>query len=160
MTRDVKNYEGLYSVDEQGNVFSYKRKKPALLVPCLNKFGYLNVCLRKDGKARVLKVHRLVAEAFLPNPGNKPQVNHKDGDKTNNCVQNLEWATASENVQHAVRNGFLGNLRGVKIVETGQVFRSLKDCAEHIRGDFGDISRCLKGKTQTHKGYHFEEVLL
>lgn len=67
--------------------------------------GYHIVCLHLNGKKKLTKVHRLVAQAFIPNPNNKPQVNHKDLDKTNNNVDNLEWVTGYENYLHAVANG-------------------------------------------------------
>lgn len=155
-TKDVVGYEGLYTVNVLGQIWSIKRNK--YLTPCNNKFGYPCVCLYKNGKARSEKVHRIVAKAFILNPLDKPQVNHIDGNKENNKVWNLEWCTDGENQKHA----FAMSLRRghkVRIIETGEVFSSLVECAKAINGSNADISRCLLGKTETHKGYHFERVV-
>lgn len=111
MRKQICGLEGLYEIDEQGNIYSLPklRKTPTTtflskekqLKPYPNTWGYLLVDLRKDGKRYLKCVHRLVAETFIPNPENKPQVNHKDGNKLNNTVNNLEWVTCSENQQHA-----------------------------------------------------------
>lgn len=95
---DVKDYEGRYMVDARGNVFSLKRNR--VMTPCKSNNGYLQVHLTKDGKGKSFKIHRLVAEAFIPNPYNLPQVNHKDEDKYNNHVDNLEWCTQSYNLNY------------------------------------------------------------
>lgn len=113
--KEIKGYEGMYEVSDQGNVRSMDRmlknrwgmflKKGQPLKPFLTgKFrNYMAVQL--SGKQ--FKVHRLVAEAFIPNPENKPEVNHKDGDTFNNEVSNLEWVTTQENITHAWENGLV-----------------------------------------------------
>lgn len=113
--KDIPGYEGYYQVSDLGNVRSLNRqvlrcsKKINIAGRPLNltfdKDGYLYCRLCKDSKPRAYKVHRLVAQAFIPNAQNKPQVNHLDGDKTNNHVENLEWCTISENQIHAFRTG-------------------------------------------------------
>lgn len=117
MHRDVKGYEGLYYVTEFGSVYSYTRnvynpatgdsyvKQGQEMSWEITKFGYARVILCKNGKSRKHPVHRLVAIAYYPNPENKPQVNHIDGNKLNNHKDNLEWNTASENTQHAFDTG-------------------------------------------------------
>ena len=119
MYRDIKNYENLYAVDENGNVWSYEKTIPVgknggvvkrgghLLKPMPNnkRTKHLRVFLVKDGKRKQHQVHRLVALAFLPNPDNLPFINHKDCDPTNNHVSNLEWCTAKENSIHAYKKG-------------------------------------------------------
>ena len=93
----------LYMATSQGVKL---RDKPKILKQYPHhKNGYMNVILRKDGSKKTRGVHRLVAKAFLPNPENKPQVNHIDSDKTNNDFRNLEWATRSENMSHSYKNG-------------------------------------------------------
>ena len=154
--KPVRDFEGLYEVSNTGKVRN--RKNGYELSKFQNRFGYITVCLNKDGKVIQQKVHRLVAEAFIPNPGNKPQVNHKNGNKADNTVGNLEWVNQSENMLHASRNG-LRNTHKVMIVETGQVFPNITECARAINGSDADIHRCIFGtKSKTHKGYHFKLV--
>lgn len=159
LNRDIVGYEDIYTIDIFGNVI---RKKDGKEVPQQkNKFGYMNVSLYKDGKQRQYKVHRLIAQAFILNPQNKEQVNHIDGDKTHNVVWNLEWVTSKENNVHASDIGLIRISQKVMIVETGEVFNSLGSCARKISGNTGDISRCLHSRgTKTHKGYHFERVVM
>ena len=96
--RPVKGYEGRYGVTEDGQVWSYLTNK--FLKPKIQKNGYQAVTLRRENEKQTLYVHRIVAEAFLPNPNNLPQVNHKDLNKKNNFVENLEWITAKGNSHH------------------------------------------------------------
>lgn len=152
-TKDVVGFEGIYKVNILGEVFNNKGKK---LKPCKDKFGYLKYCLYK-GKPFQKKIHRIVAEAFIPNPLNKRVVNHIDGNKENNAIWNLEWTTDAYNSQHA-RDVGLTETYLVEIVETGQVFNGAYECARAIGGDASDIHRCLIGKTKTHKGYHFRRL--
>jgi hypothetical protein len=116
MNRDVKGYEGLYFVNELGEVFSYPKKtRKGIRKLLLNKHkqGYLLIDLCKNGKIKKHLVHRLVAEAFLENPLNKKQVNHINGIKNDNSLKNLEWNTSSENQLHSIRIG-LRSTKGSK----------------------------------------------
>lgn len=99
----IKNYEGLYEVSNTGYVRSIRKNR--LIECCLSTKGYRRVCLCKGDARNFKSVHRLVAEAFIPNPDNLPQVNHKDGNKFNNNVENLEWCNNSQNQKHAYDNG-------------------------------------------------------
>ena len=90
-----------YIYSRLSNKYNNKNGRIKKIRPQISPSGYLHLCLCKNGKTYNQRVHRLVAQAFIPNPENKPHVNHIDGDKTNNCVENLEWVTASENMQHA-----------------------------------------------------------
>lgn len=108
----IIGYVGIYEVSDKGRVKSLERTDrmgkhwcERILTPCLNKYGYKRLSLCKDNKHVDRCVHRLVAEAFIPNPHNKSQVNHKDGDKLNNDVSNLEWVTQKENSRHAWKLG-------------------------------------------------------
>lgn len=100
--KDVKGYEGLYKVSNLGNIYSvYSKRNKAI---CLSKRGYLRVELWKNNKGTKYMVHRLVAEAFVENTFNKPQINHIDENKTNNRADNLEWCTQIENHNHGTIN--------------------------------------------------------
>ena len=97
-------FAGRYEVSDKGNVWS-TRGKGRMLRPCKKENGYLEVKLQAEGKIVSMLVHRLVALAFIPNPDNKPHVNHKNGNKEDNSVPNLEWSTSQENIEHAFANG-------------------------------------------------------
>ena len=125
--KDVKGYEGAYQVSSFGRVRSLDRKVPSkygrfrkvkgmILKLRTDKDGYYKVNLKKNQKGKSSRVHRLVAEAFINNPENKPQVNHINGVKSNNNILNLEWATLSENRRHAYQTGLQNGeaRRGVK----------------------------------------------
>ena len=103
--REIKGYEGRYTVTDDGRVFSLMnssfKRRTIEKKQGIDKDGYPYVMLYKDGKRKHMTVHRLVASAFLENDDDLPQVNHKDGNKQNNTVENLEWCTASHNVQHS-----------------------------------------------------------
>ena len=110
--KDVIGYEDLFAITEDGQIWS-KRSSRFLKLNLLN--GYLAHVTKiggRDGKNVVLKAHRLVAKAYIPNPENKPYVNHKDGNKLNNHVDNLEWCTAKENSQHAYATGLAKGASG------------------------------------------------
>ena len=105
--KDITGYEGLYAITRDGMVWAYpkaSRSKGRFLKLCIDRYGYAYVCLFKDGGRKNLKVHRLVAQAYLV-AVDKPHVNHKDGNKLNNCVENLEWCTPKENKIHAFATG-------------------------------------------------------
>ena len=103
--KDIPNYEGLYKISDLGNVKSTYSNK--ILKPSADKYGYVRFSATKNKKQKTLRIHRLVAELFIQNPNNLPQVNHKDGNKENNCKTNLEWCTDSENKLHAYVNGLM-----------------------------------------------------
>jgi hypothetical protein len=116
--KDITGYEGYYQISSNGNVKSCSRfrlGKNGVLIKVnekmmklkTSKFGYLCVGLRKDSKKTMFSVHRLVAINFIENPFNKPTVNHKDGNKQNNSVANLEWSTLSEQTNHAIETGLI-----------------------------------------------------
>jgi hypothetical protein len=102
--KTIEGYEGIYEVSDQGRVRNVKRDGRLLSVVSV-AHGYRAVSLYKEGKRKMHLAHRLVARAFIPNPENKPQVNHIDGVKTHNFVSNLEWATVAENIWHAEDTG-------------------------------------------------------
>lgn len=110
--KDICGYEGLYQVSTLGRVKSFHRKNPVVLKPMFNHKGYLRVELSRCAVSELRSIHRLVMDAFNPNEGDL-QINHIDGDKTNNRLENLEWCTGSDNVLHAFSLG----LRESKIGE-------------------------------------------
>lgn len=111
--KDVVGYEGLYGITSCGKVWSYKSQR--FLTPCDAGYGYMVVCLRKDGKQTNKRLHRLVAEAYLPNPNGLTDINHKDENKTHNYLNNLEWLNHKENCNYGSRNERIRNKqKGVK----------------------------------------------
>ena len=166
--KDVVGWEGLYQVSNLGNVKSISRivirknkkemyVKEKVLQPykCSNG-GYLSVPLSQNGKRFVESVHRLVAKAFIPNPKQLRDVNHKDGDKFNNKVDNLEWCSHSKNIEHAYR--ILGHrhvCRKLLCVENGVVYKNSVEAAKALGlRDSSIRGNANKGKGSVH-GYHF-----
>lgn len=105
--KDVIGYEGAYKISNKGKVYSIPRNGTlgGIMKPTKQKNGYYFIHLKNKDKKINTGVHRLVAQAFIPNPDNKPTVNHIDGDKQNNCVENLEWATYKEQLDHSLQLG-------------------------------------------------------
>ena len=101
---DIDGYDGLYQISNKGHVKSLKWGKERILRAHDNGDGYLKVHLFKNTAFQSIYIHRLVAIAFIQNPDNKPQVNHKDENKKNNCVENLEWITCIDNCNYGTRN--------------------------------------------------------
>jgi hypothetical protein len=155
MIKEIKGYNG-YFVSNDGVVISKRFNRP--LKQYQNKDGYMMCALQKDGKSKQVRVHRLVADAFIPNPDKLPQVNHKDGNKTNNYIDNLEWVDNSRNIMHRYYNLGLGTMRKVKCVETGVVYTSQRE-AERLTGiNSANISSCCTHRPKYHTagGFHWE----
>lgn len=102
--KDIKGYEGIYQVSSRGKVRSFHFGKNIKILRFSIRGGYANVILYKNKKRKTFSVHRLVAEAFIDNPNDLPEVNHKDEDKLNNQVENLEWCTPKYNSNYGTRN--------------------------------------------------------
>lgn len=172
--KDVAGYEGLYQVSNLGRVKSLskiiqgigrgfpRKTKEKILTPCRTGTGYYFVNL-SNGTICMRLIHRLVAECFLDNPENKSDVNHKDGNKLNNNVLNLEWATRSENITHAFATGLskphhnqtnkkrviISNHKG-----DTNTFQSIADAAAYIGVSRSGVSRVCIGKLQSTGGYY------
>ena len=157
--RDIKNYEGIYEVSNLGRIKSISRngtiKENRILKP--NKvMGYSQVGLQKYGTRKYKKIHRLVAEAFIPNPENKKEVNHKDGNKANNCVDNLEWVTTSENQLHSyyeLKNNIKSVIQLSLNNEIIKEWESIAKVEQELKISNADICKCCKGKRKTAGGY-------
>lgn len=126
IVKNVIGYEGLYIIDNLCNVVSLPKvqgrrvhNKYKILTPKLSRTGYYEVALARDGKMRTFLLHRLMAQHFVPNPDNLPQVNHKNGIKTDNRIENLEWCTKRENIIHAFEN----NLSNFQNDAIGRIMR-------------------------------------
>lgn len=170
--KDIQGYEGLYQISNMGNVktlkrtTSYNRIIEEKIKSQREKYdGYLRVTLCKNGKKSTIAVHRLVAQTFIPNPINKPQVNHIDCNKKNNCVDNLEWADNFENMRHAWENGLLPEHVGRKgetcnfaklteqeAIEILEMSKSCKqkEIAKKYNIAVSTVSRIINGKRWGH----------
>ena len=178
---DGEIYEGLYKVSNLGRILSLDYNhtgKPVLMNPVNVGTGYLQVGLWKNKKTKRCYVHRLVAEVFLENPENLPQVNHKDEDKTNNFVflnedgtvnkekSNLEWKSPKDNCNHGTRNERIAKAQtngkqSKKVIQLsldGDFIREWESTQECGRNGFdqGHVAACCRGELKTHKGFRWE----
>ena len=172
--KPVVGYEGTYEVSNTGRVRSVGRyirnnagSKPHWVNGSekkiiINKYrnGYCELSLIKNGKEKKCKVHRLVAEAFLPNPNNYPQVNHRDGNKQNNNVENLEWCTDKYNKEHAWRTGLATchNKTPIICTQTNETFPSVAEAARRLKCNKREIFRMMSGNRKSVHGYSFKRV--
>lgn len=156
--KDVVGYEGLYQVREDGEIWSVNRNK--FLAQRYDKSGYKRVNLHKDGVMTVLYVHRIVAEAFIPNPENKKTVNHTDENKKNNHWTNLSWMTQKENNAYGTRSARIAasQSKPIRNVDTGETYKSIKEAAAAIGCASGSLCRALKKADRKCFGYRWEYV--
>lgn len=169
--KDIKNYEGLYQVSNLGNVRSIPRqgahKTLHILKPGRTRKNYLQVSLTKNSIQKPFRVHRLVAIAFIPNPNSYPQVNHIDGNKQNNCVENLEWCTNEYNMKESWRLGLRDNIykkgkensRSVIINQynfQGEFVKKwycVRDIERELNFDNRNICACARHKRKSAYGF-------
>lgn len=173
--RDIKGYEGLYQVSNLGRVKSlpkYRKtiyeyvSKPMILSPrARGRKGYLAVALNKDGKTKQFGIHRLVAQAFCPNPNGYVEVNHKDEDKTNNRADNLEWCSRSYNVNYGNRiaKQRLAFIKAVEMLDENDIvlmeFDSRASAAKYAGVDASNIVRAIQCHRKTG-GYYWRDKLI
>lgn len=176
--KTVKGHEG-YEISSHGRLKAKERKvyykdgrvgvfKERIMKPMLNRKGYYKYHLssnKKEGYRTSKLAHRLVAEAFIPNPDNKPQVNHKDGNKLNNHVENLEWVTNEENHEHKIKHNLIPTTHLPKQVgkfdlegNLIEVFPSIYSAAKSMGARQWEVSRCVNGKRKTFKGFVWKYV--
>ena len=154
--KDIKDYEGEYAITRDGKVWSYKSNK--FLKHMLDKEGYHKVNLYKDKKMKTFRIHRLVAQAFIPNPKGLPQVNHIDEDKSNNYVENLEWCDAKYNMNYGTRTERAAKKlsKPVYCIELDRVFDGSRQAARELDLHNSNIISCCKGRYKTTGGYHWK----
>ena len=171
--RDIEGYEGLYQVSNLGRVKALKKTiikriykynlKERIKKHMPSPVGYCMVSLTKNSEERKQTVHRLVACAFIPNPENKPQVNHINGTKSDNRVENLEWCTSQENNIHAVKTGLKvyseksgKPKRKIKCLDTGEIFESINDAHRKSGLHRKTLWLCCQGKQNKTGGLRWK----
>ena len=148
-----------YEVNQFGEIRHKKRKQ--VLAPRINKGGYGYVAFVIDGERKNFAIHRIVANAFIPNPTEATEVNHKDYNKLNNCADNLEWVTSSENKTHAYKKIENKIVRGKPVeqyTKTGEyikTFDSVSDAAKEMNCCIAAISNCCLGRSKTSMGFQW-----
>ena len=153
--KDIKGYEGLYKISPNGEVWScYKHR---LKVPSKQNGGYFLVFLIKNNERKAYLLHRLVAQTYIDNPHNLAEVNHIDGNKENNGVDNLEWCSRSDNLKHRSRIlGQRGNAKAVICIDKDLEFNAIKDAAKWAGITSGAIQQSLNNPNRKAGGYKWK----
>lgn len=162
MWADIPNYESIYEVSDAGIVRNKKTNR--IITPQKNRCGYLVIRISKHGIRTTTSVHRLVAMCFVSNPFNKNEINHKDGNKLNNAVSNLEWTTRAENIHHAwhvlgkhnITNNDNHSKKRCTCIDLRKQFNSLAEAAAFVNGDASGIYQACRGKIKTYKKYRWK----
>lgn len=160
--KDIKGYEGLYQISNLGRVKSlnaYGHNLEKIMNCPKHHSGYLITIFCTNNKKKTFNVHRLVAETFIPNPNKLPQVNHKDENKLNNCVDNLEWCTRQYNCNYGTRKDRIANHTRVKVNQYDlsgkfiKTWNSITEICQKLNCSSSGIVNCCKGKYKTCNGY-------
>lgn len=176
--KDIPGYEGLYKINNNGTIISYGRKNQIIKKTCVSKNGYCRVVLSKNNKIKNYLIHRLVAETFIPNPNNYECVNHKDENKLNNNVENLEWCTFTYNINYGTRTKriaekirithkgrhfspkteFKKSMGAIKVYNatTNRIYSSMQEAFKETGVPTSNICNCCKGKASQAGGYKWE----
>lgn len=166
--RDIKGFEGLYQVSNLGRVKSLDRidnnnriRRGRILKPSMKKSGYVHIILHKKGNPYYLLLHRIVAEAFIPNPNNLPQVNHINEDKSINSSDNLEWITSKDNInfgnrtKKAIAHSKKKPIYAIDSEHNISKFSSIHEACRELNLYPSCVCHCLKGRLNTTGGYSF-----
>jgi HNH endonuclease len=142
---------GLYIIDEDGIIISLHKRNPGKIISKrIDRAGYYSVRLSNEGKSRTFFLHRLMAVAFIPNPENKPYVNHINGNKLDCSISNLQWCTHEENIQHAYAIGLCNvpacHCKRVVDLDTGEIFRSVMQAAKAKGLAYSSCKNSLRGR--------------
>ena len=153
--KDIIDYEGLYAITEDGKVWSYRSNK--FLSPSIIN-GYKFVSLSKDGRKKGFYVHRLIAQAYIPNPMNLPHVSHIDESRDNNCVSNLEWSSIADNMNMPQRKERIGSTHRKRIycITNDTIYESQTEAAKALGINRTSIVRVCKGEYFSVSGYRFK----
>lgn len=162
----VKEYPN-YQVSHKGNIRSLNYNRTGVvknMIPKPDKWGYLICVLRNKNGKKTLHIHRLISDVFIPNPNRLSQINHIDGDKNNNSINNLEWCSQSYNMNHAYKNFLNPRQKGVVQKNSNgnvlNVFRSAHEASRVTGINRGNISNCCIGNTSHAGGYIWEYATL
>lgn len=160
--KDIPNYEGLYQISNIGNIktLNYKKtKKEKILKQRLDKYGYKYIKLSKNGKQTYYLIHRLVAQVFVLNPNNLPQINHKDENRTNNVYSNLEWCNCIYNNNYGNRNKKIQKALSKRIKQLDKngnvikIWNNSIEASKELNINSGNIRSCCRNELKTAGGY-------
>ena len=158
---DIKDYNGEYQISTLGRIKSFKQDpKGKIMKPIIRPNGYIKINLYKNGNMTTYSLHRLVAETFIPNPNNYPEVNHKDCNPSNCAVSNLEWCTRQYNNTYGERVEKQARAQGkpVRCLETGEIYYSSVEAGRKLNINSRLIRGVCEGAHKTTHGLHFEWV--
>ena len=173
--KDIEGYEGLYQVSNMGNVKSLGRYrktkhngvawlKEKIMKPKIGKNGYYEISLMKNGKHKSHIIHRLVAKAFIPNPENKPCIDHINTNRFDNRIENLRWCTQKENLNNPISVEKQQNdpkkSKPILVIKKGEIVMFFPSASEAGRKGFtlSSVTECARGEKKHHKGYQWQYV--